>query len=96
MTRTTELQVFHDPEMKLTVTARAGLNGCWLVTFIRRGRNGHKVLDQCAAWLPGGWWDERRWHPMGARLVPAAVVLEVEQWLRGYLLIGDAQTQEAE
>lgn len=90
------MQVFHDPEMKLTVTARAGLNGCWLVTFIRRGRNGHKVLDQCAAWLPGGWWDERRWHPIGARLVPAAVVLEVEQWLRGYLLVGDAQTQEAE
>ena len=69
------------PDHHLTITARPGLGGQWLVQFMRRGRT-VKMLDQCAAWLPAGCWDERRWSPAGHRLVPAAALLEVEQWLR--------------
>jgi hypothetical protein len=28
-------------------------------------------------------WDRTRWHPIGSRLVPPAVLAEVEDWLRG-------------
>ena len=39
------------------------------------------MLDRCAAWLPSGCWDERRWHPTSTRLVPPAALVEVERWL---------------
>jgi hypothetical protein len=42
------------------------------------------MLDQCAAWTPTlEAWDQGRWHPIGSRLVPPAVLAEVEAWLRG-------------
>lgn len=67
---------------RLVVTARPGLDGSWLVQFMRRGRTG-KMLDQCAAWLSSGRWDDHRWHPVGARLIPAEVLASVEDWLGG-------------
>jgi hypothetical protein len=49
----------------------------------RWGKNG-KMLDQCAAWMPTlEAWDRTRWHPIGSRLVPPAVLADVEAWLRG-------------
>ena len=67
---------------RLIATARPGPDGSWLVQFIRRGRTG-KMLDQCAAWLPSGRWDDHRWHPVGARLVPVEALAVVEGWLGG-------------
>ena len=67
---------------RMAITARPGLGGQWLVEFQRWGRSG-KMLDQCAAWLPSGCWDENRWHPIGARLVTPALLEQVESWLRG-------------
>jgi hypothetical protein len=63
----------------LTVTAHPG-PGYWVVRFVRR-KGMHKMLDQCAAWLPAGRWDDTRWHPVGARLVPPAALATVEAWL---------------
>jgi hypothetical protein len=63
--------------------ANPGRGGRWLVYFTRWGKNG-KMLDQCAAWMPTlEAWDRTRWHPIGSRLVPPAVLAEVEAWLRG-------------
>lgn len=72
--------IHHDPTNGLTVTARPGPNGQWIVNFLRR-RKMTKLLDQNAAWLPCGRWDDGRWHPVGARLVPPAALAEVEAWL---------------
>ena len=58
----------------LTVTARPGPDGQWIVSFVRRKR-------MCAAWLPSGRWDDNRWHPVGARLIPPAALAAVEAWL---------------
>ena len=46
-----------------------------------RRKRMHKSLDQCAAYLPSGRWDDSRWHPVGARLVPPAALTAVEAWL---------------
>ena len=76
---------------RLTVTARPTAAGTpqaqWLVTFTRRGKHG-KQLDQCAAWIPPNrpelqGWVRSRWHPIGSRLIPPAVLATVEAWLRG-------------
>ena len=71
--------IHHDPTTGLTVTAHPG-PGYWVVNFLRR-RKMTKLLDQNAAWLPAGRWDDTRWHPVGARLVPPAALAEVEAWL---------------
>lgn len=73
--------IHSDPTIGLTVTARPGPDGQWIVNFLRR-RKTHKLLDQNAAWLPCGRWDDSRWHPVGARLVPPAALAEVEAWLQ--------------
>jgi hypothetical protein len=70
---------YTDPTIGLTVTAHPG-PGYWVVNFVRRRRM-TKMLDQCAAWLPCGRWDDTRWHPVGARLVPPAALAVVEEWL---------------
>jgi len=70
---------YTDPAIGLTVTAHPG-PGYWVVNFVRRKRM-HKMLDQCAAWLPAGRWDDTRWHPVGARLVPPDALATVEAWL---------------
>ena len=78
---------YTDPQIGLTVTAHPG-PGYWIVRFVRRNSQ-RKLLDQCAAWLPCGRWDDRtgarrrttRWHPVGARLVPPAALATVEAWL---------------
>jgi hypothetical protein len=70
---------YTDPTIGLTVTAHPG-PGYWVVNFVRRKRM-TKQLDQCAAWLPCGRWDDTRWHPVGARLVPPAALAVVEEWL---------------
>jgi hypothetical protein len=70
---------YTDPQIGLTVTAHPG-PGYWVVKFVRRKRM-TKLLDQCAAWLPCGRWDDTRWHPVGARLVPPAALAVVEDWL---------------
>jgi hypothetical protein len=70
---------YADPQIGLTCTARPG-PGYWVVNFVRR-KGMHKQLDQCAAWLPAGRWDDTRWHPVGARLVPPAALASVEAWL---------------
>jgi hypothetical protein len=75
---------------RLVITARPGFRVTTfapcaqrLVQFTRWGKNG-KMLDQCAAWMPTlEAWDRGRWHPIGSRLVPPAVLAEVEDWLRG-------------
>ena len=72
--------LYHDRIIGLTVTARPGPEGQWIVNFVRRKRM-TKQLDQCAAWLPFGRWDDTRWHPVGARLVPPAALAAVEAWL---------------
>ena len=72
--------LYHDRIVGLTVTARPGPNSQWIVNFVRRKRM-QKQLDQCAAWLPSGRWDDTRWHPVGARLVPPAALAAVEAWL---------------
>jgi hypothetical protein len=76
---TTTPHTLHTSPQGLTITARRGLSGEWLVSFVKRGRT-TKQLDRCAAWRDGCW-DERRWRPACSRLVPAAVLLEVERWL---------------
>jgi hypothetical protein len=48
---------------------------------MKRGRT-TKQLDRCASW--NGSWDETRWSPVGSRLVPPAVLLDVEQWLEAH------------
>ena len=73
--------IYHDRIAGLTVTARPGPDGQWIVNFMRRTRM-QKQLDQCAAWLPSGRWDDNRWHPVGARLVPPSVLAAVEAWLQ--------------
>jgi hypothetical protein len=70
---------------RLAIHAKAnpGRGGRWLVYFTRWGKNG-KMLDQCAAWMPSlNAWDQHRWHPIGSRLIPPAVLADVEAWLRG-------------
>jgi hypothetical protein len=81
MTPTTHITptTLHTSPTGLTITARPGLTGEWLVSFVKRGRVA-KQLDRTAAWR--GRWDETRWNPIGSRLVPAAALLEVERWLR--------------
>ena len=73
----------------LTVTARPGPDGQWIVNFVRRKRM-QTQLDQCAAWLPSGRWDDTRWHPVGARLIPPAALAAVEAWLVGRAAVGVA------
>jgi hypothetical protein len=70
--------VFFTSPQGLTITARPGPSGQWLVQFVKRGRT-TKQLDRCAAW--DGSWDEHRWSPVVSRLVPPAALLEVERWL---------------
>jgi len=79
MTPTT-LHAIHTSPTGLTITARRGLSGEWLVDFVKRGRTS-KQLDRTAAWRFGSW-DETRWSPVGSRLVPLEVLCEVERWLR--------------
>ena len=71
---------------RLLITAKYGLGPCrgqWLVQFTHWGKNG-KMLDQCAAWMPTlAAWDRTRWHPIGSRLIPPAVLADVVAWLRG-------------
>jgi hypothetical protein len=79
---------------RLLITARPTAAGTpqaqWLVQFTRWGKNG-KMLDQCAAWMPTLQdWDLFRWHPIGSRLVPPAVLADVETWLRGQP-VGEAE-----
>ena len=78
----TSRTIYDEPigSTRLIAIARPGPDGSWLVQFIRRGRTG-KMLDQCAAWLPSGRWDDHRWHPVGARLVPVEALAAVEGWL---------------
>lgn len=78
-TTTTITHTLHASPQGLTITARPGLSGEWLVSFVKRGRVA-KQLDRTAAWR--GSWDETRWSPIGSRLVPAAALLKVERWLR--------------
>lgn len=70
------------PALSVTVRDRPTPDGHTLVRFHRRSRVSCQ-LDQTAAWLPGGGWDDHRWHPIGARMVPPPVVAFVEAWLRG-------------
>jgi hypothetical protein len=64
-------------------TAVGTLQAQWLVQFTRWGKH-EKKLDQCAAWMPTlQAWDQTRWDPIGSRLIPAAVLADVEAWLRG-------------
>jgi hypothetical protein len=77
---TTTPHTLHTSPQGLTITARPGPSGQWLVQFVKRGRT-TKQLDRCAAWSPGSSWDETRWSPVGSRLVPPAALLEVERWL---------------
>ena len=77
---TTTPHTLHTSPQGLTITARPGPSGQWLVTFVKRGRT-TKQLDRTAAWR--GSWDETRWSPIGSRLVPAAALLEVERWMEG-------------
>jgi len=77
---TTTPHTLHTSPAGLTITARPGLSGEWLVSFVKRGRT-TKQLDQTAAWRSGGW-DETRWSPVGSRLVPTAALIMVEWWLR--------------
>jgi len=77
---TPTFHTIHTSLAGLTITARPGLSGEWLVSFVKRGRT-TKQLDRTAAWRSGSW-DETRWSPIGSRLVPAAALLEVERWLR--------------
>jgi len=73
-------QTFYtDPQIGLTVTAHPGPR-YWIVRFVRRNSQ-RKLLDQRAAWLSCGRWDDTRWHPVGARLVPPAALAVVEEWL---------------
>ena len=83
MTTTITQTLHYSPAHRLTITARIGLSGEWLVQFVRYGC-ASKQLDRCAAWLPSGCWDETRWHPTTTtRLVPPAALVEVERWLVG-------------
>ena len=55
----------------------------WLVRFVCRSTSAKK-LDQTAAWMPAlQAWDRGRWHPINSRLIPPAVLADVEAWLRG-------------
>jgi len=58
----------------------------WLVTFTRWALSGKTVLSQCVAWKPTeGTWigTSLGWHPTNSRLIPSAVLANVENWLRG-------------
>jgi len=79
MTPTPTPHTLHTSPTGLTITARPGLSGVWLVDFVKRGRTS-KQLDQTAAWR--GSWNETLWSPVGSRLVPLEVLCEVERWLR--------------
>jgi hypothetical protein len=79
---------------RLVVTARptAALapQAQWLVQFNRCSKKSTE-LRQCAAWMPRpDAWDKTRWHPIGSRLIPSAVLATVETWLRGRP-VGDFQ-----
>ena len=80
MTTTITHTLHYSPAHRLTITARIGLSGEWVVQFVRYGRT-TKQLDRCACWLPAGCWDETRWSPTGSRLVPVAALIAAEQWL---------------
>ena len=80
---------YTDPTAGLTVTAHPGPAGQWIVRFVRRNSQ-RKLLDQCAAWLPAGRWDDTRWHPVGARLVPPAALASVEAWLAERAVVAEA------
>lgn len=67
------------------VTATPGTDGIWLVRFVKTAMS-LEAIDQTAAWLPSGEWDHRRWWPHGA-LVPPALRVHVEQWLRDHPLL---------
>lgn len=82
--------IYTDHHIGLTITARPGPNGQWIVNFLRR-RKMHKMLDQNAAWLTSGHWDDSRWHPIGARLVPPAVLAAVEAWLQNRSAVQEVQ-----
>jgi len=68
--------IYISPQIGLTVTAHPS-GAYWIVRFCRRSRTA-KLLDQCAVWLPCCRWDDTRWHPVGARLVPPAALAVVE------------------
>jgi len=79
---------------RLRVTARptAALapQSEWLVRFNRCSKK-RTELNQTAAWMPRlNAWDQTSWHPIGSRLIPPAVLADVEAWLRGRP-VGDFQ-----
>ena len=85
--------VYHD--WRLYVTAYqvpagslALAPGTWLVAFQCRpvGFDSFKT----AHWLPSGRWDDSRWHPVGARLVPPTALAAVEAWLAERAAVGVA------
>ena len=78
----------HDRDQpRLVIQARPDYQRCqWQVRFTRWGSTA-KMLDQVGVWQSGSSeWDGTRWWPVGARLVPPAVLKEVEAWLRGRAL----------
>ena len=73
---------------RLVITAKPAVHAysspVWLVSCQRWDIAGGKMLDRTAAWLPEiDYWDETRWFPGDPRLVPPAVLADVEAWLRG-------------
>ena len=85
--------LYHDRIVGLTVTAAQVPAGAlaftpstWLVTFQCRQHN--IGFPKIAAWLPSGRWDDNRWHPVGARLVPPAALQVVEEWLAERAAVG--------
>ena len=87
--------VYCDRIIGLTVTAAqvpAGAlcftPGTWRVTFQYRPNN--IDFPKTAHWLPSGRWDNTRWHPVGARLVPPAALAAVEAWLVARAAVGVA------
>ena len=81
--------VYHDRIAGLTVTAAqvpagalAYSPGTWVVTFQCRP-HGIACIDsfRTAHWLPSARWDDTRWNPVGARLIPPAALAAVEAWL---------------
>ena len=81
---------YHDRIIGLTVTAGRGSNGQWIVSFMRRKRMSQEFLHWRAHWLPSGRWDDTRWHPVGARLIPPAALAAVEAWLMARPEVGVA------
>lgn len=81
--------VYADRTIGLIITAWPSpvlFSGGWLVCFRRNAPR----LNQCAAWLTSGRWDDNRWHPVGARLVPPAALTAVEAWLVARAAVGVA------